>query len=299
MLKSLYRLASFIAQHPLTRNHQLAAWLRFIRWQVGSRIIKFPVLFPWINQSNLIIERGMVGATGNLYCGLHEFDDMGFLLHFLRQEDLFIDVGANIGSYTVLAASVKNSSVLSFEPIPATYARLMANIRANPGARVTAINEGLGAENEILLFSANLDAENHVLPNEEGFGGESIAVKVRKLDDVTGDLSPIMIKIDVEGFESQVIQGGLNTISAPSLLVILIELNGLGSRYGYSEDSIKSTIVDYGFTPNKYDPLTRSLIPISIVGASNHGNILFIRDIDKVQERLTTSLPFNVLGRSI
>jgi hypothetical protein len=40
----------------------------------------------------------MTGATQNLYCELHEYNDMAFLLHFLREEDSFADVGANIGS---------------------------------------------------------------------------------------------------------------------------------------------------------------------------------------------------------
>jgi hypothetical protein len=37
-------------------------------------------------------------VTGNIYCGLHEFADMGFVLHFLRPGDLFVDVGANIAA---------------------------------------------------------------------------------------------------------------------------------------------------------------------------------------------------------
>lgn len=299
MLKHLFRLHDFISRHPLTRNDQLSAWFRIVSWQVGSRVLRFPVLVPWVNQCKLIIERGMVGATGNLYCGLHEFEEMAFLLHFLRQEDLFIDVGANIGSYTILAASVNNSNVISFEPIPKTYDRLMANIRANSCANVIAFNEGIGAENGFQIFSSNLDAENHVLTTNTDFNDESIRVKVRKLDDVMGDLRPTMIKIDVEGFENQVIQGGVCTLSLPSLLVILIELNGSGLRYGYSEEVIKSKIMEYGFIPHQYDPFTRSLIPISCDTVSSYGNILFVRDFDIVKNRLLTSLPFKVLGHSI
>ncbi len=103
MVAKLFNLARFISEHLLTRDHQLAAWLRFIRWQIGSRLLKHPLIIPWVGPTKLIIERGMVGATGNLYCGLHEFDDMGFVLHFLRPDDLFLDIGANVGTYTVLA----------------------------------------------------------------------------------------------------------------------------------------------------------------------------------------------------
>ena len=45
----------------------------------------------------------MHGVTGNVYCGLHDFAEMSFMLHLLRAGDLFADIGANVGSYTVLA----------------------------------------------------------------------------------------------------------------------------------------------------------------------------------------------------
>jgi len=44
-------------------------------------------------------------------------NDMGFLLHFLRKDDLFLDVGANIGSYTVLAGGAVGAKSISFEPV--------------------------------------------------------------------------------------------------------------------------------------------------------------------------------------
>ena len=62
---------------------------------------------------------GMTGATGNVYCGLHEFEDMALVLHALRPRDLFVDVGANVGSYTVLGgqpARVALASNPSLEP---------------------------------------------------------------------------------------------------------------------------------------------------------------------------------------
>lgn len=65
------------------------------------------VQFDWIEGARLMVRNGMTGATGNIYCGLHEFTDMSFVLHLLRPDDLFVDVGANIGSYTVLGKVCK------------------------------------------------------------------------------------------------------------------------------------------------------------------------------------------------
>ena len=70
----------------------------------------------------------MTGATGNIYAGLHEFADMAFTLHFLRPDDLFMDVGANVGSYTLLASGVCKARTISFEPYPETMAALRRNI---------------------------------------------------------------------------------------------------------------------------------------------------------------------------
>lgn len=63
--------------------------------------------------------------------GLGEYADMAFCLHALRPEDLFCDVGANAGVYTVLAAAAVGSKVISFEPIPRTFNLLKANVHIN------------------------------------------------------------------------------------------------------------------------------------------------------------------------
>jgi hypothetical protein len=59
----------------------------------------------------------MACATGNIYTGLHEFEDMSFLLHFLRPADLFIDIGANVGAYTIFASGIVAATSISIEPI--------------------------------------------------------------------------------------------------------------------------------------------------------------------------------------
>jgi hypothetical protein len=73
----------------------------------------------------------MTGATGNIYSGLHEFEDMGFLLHFLRPDDLFVDIGANIGSYTILASAAIGAATIAFEPVPDTHEWLRLNVAIN------------------------------------------------------------------------------------------------------------------------------------------------------------------------
>ncbi len=127
---SLQSTLSFIVQHPLNRKRRVRALLRFAIWQIQSRL-RSDVVFNWIGGSKLIVRKGMTGTTGNIYCGLHEYADMSFVLHLLRPGDLFLDVGANIGSYTILASAVCGADTIAVEPDKTTASYLSRNIAAN------------------------------------------------------------------------------------------------------------------------------------------------------------------------
>jgi hypothetical protein len=125
MLSEICRIKAFLVTHPLTRRRRLWATARVLRWQIASRI-RDEVIVDWIGGTRFAAGRGMTGVTGNIYAGLHEFADMAFVRHFLRAGDLFADVSANIGSYTVLASGVVGCSTVAFEPDPAAAAALYA-----------------------------------------------------------------------------------------------------------------------------------------------------------------------------
>lgn len=117
--------------HPLGSRHFLGTLLRYAGWQLRSQLRPGPMAMPWINGSALWVARGLTGATGNLYCGLHEWPDMAFVLHLLRPGDTFADIGANVGTYTVLASAAVGARTVAFEPAPETFAWLQRNLALN------------------------------------------------------------------------------------------------------------------------------------------------------------------------
>ena len=280
---SLRSTIDFLFQHPLTKKRRLQTLWRFGTWQIQSRLFPAPKVVPWIGSTKFWIKRGWTGVTGNYYAGLHEFNDMAFLLHLLRPEDVFVDIGANMGTYTVLASGVCGAYSYSFEPIQSTFERLQANNTLNNlQARTTAIQCALGSNKGEIKFTYQQDTTNHVATDEET---DIVTVPVNRLDDVVSQ-TPTLLKIDVEGFETEVLQGATQHLANPQLKAIIIELNGSGGRYGYDEATIHQQFLDLGFKAYVYEPMQRLL---SVVDRFGDHNTIYCRDIAWVKERLDSA----------
>ena len=219
MFREIRQIAAFLSDHPLTRDHRAAAFVRLCRWQIESRL-RDEVIVPWIGNIRLAARRGMTGATGNVYAGLHEFADMAFTLHFLRPGDLFVDVGANIGSYTLLASGVCEAKTISFEPDPDTMRFLRRNIELNGlYGQVVLEQAALGAEEGDVEFTVGLDTANHVARGREP--KRTRRVSMRTLDKL--ESPPTMIKVDVEGYEADVFRGAQAVLKASTLKAVITE----------------------------------------------------------------------------
>lgn len=252
--------------------------------------------------SKFYAHTGETGITGNIYTGLHEFDDMGFLLHFLRAGDVFVDVGSNVGSYTILACAARGARGYAIEPVPSTYHRLMNNVRLNRiEDKVKCLNIGIGSHRGQIAFTSSRDTMNHALPagsSEES----SVHVEIYSLDEVLAQESPKLMKVDVEGYETLLVEGAQETLKKDSLQAVIMELNGSGNRYGFDDARIVERMVSFGLIPYTYDPLHRNL---KYLGAhpnmggerSIRDNTLFLRDEAFVRERVRTAPPLTVLGK--
>ena len=87
-----------------------------------------------------------------------------------------------------------------------------------------------------------------------------VKVDVSKLDDILDDKFPTVIKIDVEGYELQVLNGAKRILDNPSLIAVIIELNGVGKRYGVDDNEIHQLLLSKNFETFKYNPLKQQLI---------------------------------------
>jgi len=288
--------ARFIMRHPLNRERKTAALIHWLRWQLGSRLLfGWPVAVPFANGASLLAKPGMTGATGNIYCGLHEFEDMAFVLHFLRPNDLFADIGANIGSYTILACTT-GARCISFEPVPATYEKFLDNLNLNRSSeQVDARNEAVGQNAGWIEMITDQDTTNQALKSGEKYAGETERVPVTALDKVLQGKIPKLIKIDVECFETEVLAGANQTLMHPQLQAVIMELNGSGVRYGYDENALHLSMLEAGFRSCQYKPMERKIVDLH-GNRPETGNTLYIRDLETARNTVKTASRQRVVG---
>lgn len=298
-MKRLIKIINYINHHPLAGRHKLKAYYRFFKWQISQSVFPHETKYPFAGNTKLVVKKGLSGATGNIYTGLHEFSDMGFLLHFLRKGDLFFDIGANVGSYTVLASGCIGTRTVAFEPLPSTFNWLQKNIDVNNlDTLVKALQVGVGSSKGILHFTNGFDTGNHVvLDLENKKAGDFLEVSVVDFDSIAfTEGIPVLVKIDVEGFETEVLMGMSESLQSEELKAIIIELNGSGGRYGFDEELIHSKLLGHNFLPYQYFPFERRLCLLDHFGPFN---TIYIRDIDFVKNRLLTADKIKVFSEFV
>jgi FkbM family methyltransferase len=282
-MKSFVSLILFIIQHPFNKSRRLQSLLTFFKWQTVTRILKTKHLINWVDNSTFIASKGETGLTGNLYCGFMEYEDMSFVLHFIRKTDTFYDIGANVGAFTILASGVRGCKSICFEPLEKTFNKLVDQININRiNSLVDARNNGVGNKNTILEFTNDLNAMNKVNIDNNNNNNTS-SVEVITLDDNFVPNGQTIVKIDVEGYESFVLEGGKNFFKSLDVIGIIIELNGTGHLYNVLDEDIHSELVSLGFTPISYDPFNRKIITLS--NYNSDGNTIYVRDVDVAMKR--------------
>lgn len=160
------------------------------------------------------------------------------LFSLCKQGFTILDVGANIGHVALnMAQKVgKNGKVFTFEPEPRNFRSLQKNIALNPWAtdRIVAVNEGMGSSPGVFtmyLVNKLNRGGNRILLNQNGQEHtEKVEIRVAVIDQFIREQKITrvdLLKIDVEGFEYEVLKGAEETLKAykPTLFVELSENN--------------------------------------------------------------------------
>ena len=168
--------------------------------------------------------------------------DAQVLAKYLRRGDTFVDVGANIGVHTLLAANLVSpeGKVYSIEPHPRTFRFLQGNIRLNKFTNVQAIQAAVGEqEGTAHLTSKRGDDMNCVSTS-------GLQVAQRPLDSIIPDGPVRLLKIDVEGFELFVFRGSERVLRNTEI-IYFEACEPFFQRFGYSTSDVLLFLAQHGF----------------------------------------------------
>ncbi|MEJ7797212.1 MAG: FkbM family methyltransferase [Solirubrobacteraceae bacterium] len=187
--------------------NRASAVARYLDWQRRRALNAFP--FEQTLSASRVIAHGPSGVSALIHVhGAYDHNNMSFLRILLAPGLTFWDVGANIGSYTLIASQVSDATIVAFEPHPAMFEQLRANVelndRANVQLEMVAISDRTGA----LGFTDN--ASSSSVNRLTSDANAALRVAAMRADDMiaTGRAPrPDVLKIDVEGHEAGVLRG--------------------------------------------------------------------------------------------
>ncbi|HYZ93731.1 MAG TPA: FkbM family methyltransferase [Actinomycetota bacterium] len=201
-----------------------------------------------------------------LFYRCHEPHESRLVQRLLRPGDVFVDVGAHVGFFTLIGAARvgDDGHVYAFEPVPANYSTLERNIRQNNVGNVT-VNRAAVTDRSGNV-KLGLDEERLVGKSTGDFtiGGAYGPLDAQgvSLDDYlaqVGESRPLrLVKMDVEGLEPQVLAGAERTLDAMTPDAILFEQNAaLLRRRGHEADAVTSRLQDRGYALYRVTALGR------------------------------------------
>ena len=233
---------------------------RWITYQVGGYIV-IDGLTIYLNPGDQVITPAMLAQ------GTWEPLETSLFLDNVRPGDTVIDVGANIGYYTLVAARKvgPRGKVIAFEPDPESFSFLKRNVKANGLTNVVLEQKALSnSHGRLNLYLARENRGDHrIFPAQES--RDAVEVEALPLDDYLQDsVSVNFIKIDTQGAEGVIVEGMLRTLRAQHDPMLVVEFWPYGlSRARYPATRLLEYFETLGYEIYVIDETLRKLSPVT------------------------------------
>jgi FkbM family methyltransferase len=234
-----------------------------------------------------------------LWNGTYDEHDIAFMLASLEPPATFVDIGANVGLITLPVArwlAPDGGRVVAFEPIGVNAARLHESVGLNRLSNVTLVRRAVGAETStmVMLKEGRDAASGNAMAERPGDGrARGELVDCVTLDDAldAADVRDIaFIKLDVEGYEFEVLRGALRTIDRSRPIVYGEFHNVLMPRFGANFCNVAAL-----FEPRRYRffKFTGEFSAHEVDPQPDHGNVVLVpaERVDWWLQRLATDAP--------
>jgi FkbM family methyltransferase len=231
-----------------------------------------------------------------VHCIDFESVEREFVNAFLRPGDIFVDVGANVGLFTLVAASRVGSlgRVLAFEPTAETFERLTSNVQLNGFTNCSLHRLALSDSNrEMYIFQSarGYDSSNSFAKAWGEANGASEKVQAVTWDSFSEQHGlkgrVAMMKIDVEGWETFVLRGGASSLAQPDAPVLQVEFcDGAAEAAGSSCRDLYHLLESFNYRMFTFAPVAKQLVPAPLRDKYPYLNLFAVKDLGKANARL-------------
>ncbi len=237
------RLAGQVLGHPANEGRRVRQLGRAVYFQVRGRLLGRPTLVRLGERSRILASVDSAAGVHAAYANPPDVLEWRVWRRFLRPGDLFVDVGANIGTYSVLAAEM-GAEVVAVEPDADNARRVHANLARNGHAadvREVVLTDTV----RTVHFSTGQDSENHIA---DGGGVDVVASQGRPFDGIAGGRQVRGVKIDVEGAEHQVLLGARDSLAAGRIDLLQLEWNECSRlHFGQGREPVAALLAEHGY----------------------------------------------------
>ncbi len=234
---------------PANRGARARALARTLRFQGRARLLGRPTVVSYGRRSRFLARLDDAPSRRAAYAATPDHPEMTVWRARLRPGDLFVDVGASVGLYTVMAAEL-GCEVVAVEPQRRSREQLRANLGLN-GYLAQVLDVALAAEAGMAAM-VGPDASRAHLTSASGGGAEP--VQVTTLDAVLGDRRAQGVKIDVEGAERLVLAGAPRALAEGRIELLQLEWNHQSERnFGESRAPLAELLHAAGYELTRPD----------------------------------------------
>jgi FkbM family methyltransferase len=214
-LTTRMRLPRRIWNHPANERARVRALVRAATFQARGRFLNQPTEVQ-VGNATMLAHVGWPSTSRVVYANPPDPHELYAWERLLRPGDLFIDVGASVGLYSLWAAGL-GARVVAIEADSESVTKLRENVGLNPGIHI----------NVIAAAAADIDGQVNFAGGNRATSslGTGIRVRAVTLDTVLDGQYAQGVKIDVEGFEDIVLSGATNSLEAQRVGVFQLEWN--------------------------------------------------------------------------
>lgn len=232
-----------IWSHPGNAGHRAERLVRFLWVSIKTRVGPGRTTTSFGRRSRFYVTPEFPSTKKAARSPLPDAAEMSVWVKRLGPGDVFVDVGANVGFYSVLAAEC-GAEVISVEPGTDVADELRRNLALN-GLTATIVPCALLDQTGEARLSQNANpALRHVVTDQQA----GVVVPVSTLDEVIGDRHVAGVKIDVEGAEELVLQGGLRALREHRIDLLQMEWNGLSQALlGHNRTAVVELLAAAGY----------------------------------------------------